>query len=86
MEPTTIILGKEYDADVRRLLFRVLHDLNAKLVSEEHAVAGSQDLEILSFRVGGEPLVVESETYIGLSIQGEKSLVLLIQSLMNEHA
>ena len=84
MEKATAILGKEYDTQLREALFVVLRDLHAKLVSREQGVAGSQDLEVMCFDVDGALLVVESETYMGLSVQGQKSLALLVQSRVHE--
>jgi hypothetical protein len=80
IEPTTIILGKEYDMECRQALFRVLHDLGAECVSEESGVAGSQDLTIMVFRLNDDELVMEAETYRGLSLTGETDLIRLIQS------
>lgn len=82
IESTTVILGKEYDSECRQALFRVLHDLGAERISEESGVAGSQDLTIIVFRLNGEELVMETETYMGLSLTGETGLVRLIESRM----
>ena len=70
-----ITLGPEYDAHLRSTLKNVLVELGAALSSSEWGVVGSQELEQLEVEVGGSKLAVEAETYVGLSILGEPSLV-----------
>lgn len=81
---TTVILGDEFDESLRVNLFNVLRGLGAFVAtSEEHAIAGSQELQELDVLVGSQVLHVEAETYVGLSISGPEELVKQIQRLMN---
>jgi hypothetical protein len=49
--------------------------VRAEIVERHEAVAGSQDLEILVIKVGSETLVVEYETFIGISVEGPEHAV-----------
>jgi hypothetical protein len=71
----TVILGDEYDDALRARLFDVLRDLGAQMSAGERALAGSQDLETCRLRLDGAEVVVEAETYIGLSLSGPAEIV-----------
>ena len=64
----TQILGAEYDDTLCEALLRVLMQLGAERLSHNWGVAGSQELESLEVLVGGDRILIEAETYIGLSI------------------
>jgi hypothetical protein len=78
----TIVLGKEYDADLRRSLIHALTAMGGTMSSPEWGVGGSQEMETLEVCLGDQTVVVESETYIGLSITGEESLLERILRLL----
>jgi hypothetical protein len=67
-----IILGNEYDENLRARLGTVLKDLGAKSIDNQYGVGGSQEISRQLFELDGAILVVESETYIGLSIIGNQ--------------
>jgi hypothetical protein len=71
----TVILGDEYDDALRTRLFDVLRGLGAQMSAGERALAGSQDLETCRLRLDGAEVVVEAETYIGLSLSGPADIV-----------
>jgi hypothetical protein len=71
----TVILGDEYDDALRTRLFDVLRDLGAEMSAGARALAGSQDLETCRLRLDGAEVVVEAETYIGLSLSGPADIV-----------
>ena len=71
----TRILGPEYDTTLLAALKAVLRRLGAKLVRKDWDVAGSQEVSTADFMVRGEPLHVETETYVGLSISGSSALL-----------
>jgi hypothetical protein len=70
-----IILGDEYDEALREVLMTVLKTMGGRPQSREWGVGGSQELGTLVVGVGGGSLLVESETYVGLSITGDEALV-----------
>lgn len=78
----TVVLGAEYDEDLRARLTAVLKRFGGAPADRLRGVAGSQDLDVLEIRVGDESLTVESETYVGLSITGSTELVDRVLSLM----
>lgn len=71
----TVILGDEYDGALRARLFDVLRDLGAQMSGGARALAGSQDVETCRLRLDGAEVVVEAETYIGLSLSGPAEIV-----------
>lgn len=74
----TKLLGDEHDERLRDALRDTLNELGAIKRQEQRGVAGSQDVEVLAIEVQGRPLLVESETYVGLSVTGDSDLVELI--------
>lgn len=72
----TIVLGDEFDDDLRARLMKALHALGAVPVGDaQRFIAGSQELEQIDVSIGGRKLHVEAETFIGLSISGPNDLV-----------
>lgn len=72
---STVVLGREFDDDLRADLKLVLNDLGAIFCPVKWGVGGSQEVEGMTVLVRGESLLVEAETYIGLSIFGAEGLV-----------
>lgn len=71
----TVILGDEYDDDLRGRLMAVLRDRGAGLLDGSWDLAGSQELESCRLRLDGAEVTVEAETYVGLSLTGPPALV-----------
>jgi hypothetical protein len=71
----TVTLGPEYDDTVREALRDVLLELGASKVDVSWGVGGSQELETAVVKIDGRELIVEAETYIGLTIAGDDDLV-----------
>lgn len=78
----TIVLGDEFDQDLREDLLEVLRNLGATSGSGEWAMAGSQELEKISFEIRGALVDVEAETYIGLAIKGPEGVVNEIKKMI----
>ena len=72
---TTVVLGAEYDGDLREALKSVLKAHGALVVDSAWGVGGSQELETLTVELDGHTLIVEAETYMGLKITGDDRLV-----------
>lgn len=70
-----IILGDEYDNKLRDILRSVLIRNGATELHQSWGVVGSQELETMQVELGSEKILIESETYIGLSITGSESVV-----------
>ena len=68
-------MGPEHDEKVFRRLGAALRALGFGLGEEWLAVAGSQDVSHWELHSPAGSLVVESETYVGLSVQGPADLV-----------
>ena len=70
-----VVLGPEYDEELLRKLFSVLSHLGGRKLDSELSIAGSQELFELDVLVGEETVHVETETYVGLSIQGTSKII-----------
>jgi len=71
----TVILGDEYDDELRENLMICLKNMGAKIVDENWFIGGSQQIERLEVEMNTHLIVVEAETYIGLSIQGPAKII-----------
>lgn len=78
----TVILGPEHDDTLRSVLVDALRELGATQQDHSWGLAGSQELEKLDILLEGETITIEAETFIGLSISGEPSLVDKIEALV----
>ena len=79
----TVVLGDEFDGSLQEKLMNVLRQLGAiPFKPAERYVVGSQDLQIFEVILNGQPLRIESETYIGLSISGSDDLVQQVRRLV----
>ena len=72
---TRVVLGDEYDDRLRKALLDTLRELSAQPVDHWHGIGGSQEIERFEIEIAGENIEVESETYVGLSIAGNKRVV-----------
>ena len=70
-----IVIGNEYDDNLKDALSLALKQMGAKEISKINALVGSQDISIYEFLVKNEIIRVEFETYIGLSLIGPKTLI-----------
>ena len=75
-----VVIGDETDDELRDKLLAVLEELGAVQKSSDRGVGGSQEIETAVFDVKGKKLIVEAETYEGLSLRGDKALVEDIQA------
>jgi hypothetical protein len=71
----TIILGDEYDNALHDALRLILISADAVKIDSSWAVGGSQEIERVQIRLGGDLVTIESETYVGLSIFGPKLVI-----------
>jgi hypothetical protein len=78
----TVVLGPEYDDALRTKLRDALVRLGAQLQSKDWVVGGSQELETVVVQVGSSQVVIEAETYVGLSISGSPGLIDRISALV----
>lgn len=73
--PKTITLGPEYDDALRAAVVAAVREMGGELLSQTSGVAGSQDLAIATVRIGGASVTIEAETFVGISISGEATVV-----------
>lgn len=71
----TINLGDEYDEKLREALRTVLVKKGAICNDKSWGVGGSQEIERIEVKLGEETVMVESETFIGLTITGLDEIV-----------
>jgi len=74
------VLGPEYDEKLRGALLQLLKEMGGTPINRDWAIGGSQELEMLEVALAGDTVLIESETYIGLSITGDETQVVEIAS------
>lgn len=74
-EKKTIVLGDEYDDVLRDALCAVLMRNGAVGVDKSWGVGGSQEIETLTVKLGGDLIAIESETFVGLTVAGPNAVV-----------
>ena len=77
-----VILGEEFDDDLREVLKDVLRELGATALRKDWGVAGSQELETVEVSLRGRIVTIEAETYVGLSVSGHEDDVNEIAGLI----
>jgi hypothetical protein len=81
-----LVLGDEYDDALRQVVMGCQASLGAEIIARQWGLGGSQIIETTKLTLGKDVLVVEAETYVGLSIRGEARLVNRVAALVAEHA
>lgn len=82
MAKKTLVLGNEYDDALRRALTDSLTSMGAEIAARQWGLGGSQTLETTNVYVGKDKIVIQSETYVGLTITGESRLVERLKALV----
>jgi hypothetical protein len=80
--PKTVLLGNEYDERLRDTLMKVLKSLGGTSEDASYGVGGSQEVEALEVSFGADTILVEAETYVGLTVSGKAGLVDRIVALV----
>jgi hypothetical protein len=70
-----VVLGSEYDDALRQALMDCLATLGADIDARQWGLGGAQIIETTKVSLGRDLLVVEAETYVGLSISGAARVV-----------
>ncbi|MBF7070128.1 hypothetical protein [Aliarcobacter butzleri] len=78
----TVLLGDEYDDFLFETLINILKSMGAKYKSSLDAIIGSQDISKFIVNLSNEEIIIERETYIGLTITGNKKIINNIVSLI----
>ena len=82
MKEQTINLGDEYDTQLWEAVKSVIQDLGGKISDQKWGVVGSQELDSFGVELEGSVIRIESETYIGLTVSGDSSMVKKVQRLV----
>lgn len=69
------VVSSEYDEQLLRRLGIVLKSMGFNLDAQWSGIGGSQDIFHWELKSLNGSLVIESETYMGLSVQGAADLV-----------
>jgi hypothetical protein len=70
-----VVIAEEYDLSKLKALKAILKKLGAKKVKEWNGLGGSQEIQHFEYKLRDNILIVEAETYMGLSIEGDESLI-----------
>jgi hypothetical protein len=79
-----LILGSEHDVALRGAVLEYLATIGAEMTARQFGLGGSQIIETTTLALGRDLLVVEAETYVGLSVSGPARLVNRVATLMAE--
>lgn len=71
----TLVVGPEFDEGLLNDLRKLLKSMGAEPRDADWAMGGSQELDSMKFDLRGQQILVESETYVGLSVTGPAALV-----------
>ena len=82
----TLCLGDEYDARLRATLMTVLKAMGGTSNRPSYGVGGSQELESLEVSFGYDKVLVEAETYVGLTVTGAAEVVDRIAEMVRAHS
>ena len=75
----TLILAPEFDAQAYVRLTALLQDMGAQCIRQWSGVGGSQDYFFAEHQLGEDSVVVvENETYLGLSITTDTDTIAMI--------
>lgn len=77
-----LVLGDEYDDALRHALLDTLTALGADIDARQWGLGGARIIETTKLSLGKDRLVIEAETYVGLSITGEARVVERIAALL----
>jgi hypothetical protein len=69
------VVGPEHDEQLFRRLGTVLKSMGFNLDSKWDGISGSQDISHWELKSPDGSLFIESETYVGLSVEGAAELV-----------
>lgn len=72
---TTLNLGAEHDPALLEALMIALRELGASVSEADRALGGSQERLSIVTNIAGVRLLIESETYIGLTLKGDQQMV-----------
>jgi hypothetical protein len=79
-----VILGGEHDVALRGAVLECLASIGAEMTARQFGLGGSQIIETTTLTLGRDVVVVEAETYVGLSVSGPARLVNRVAALMAE--
>lgn len=71
----TITLGDEDGEALHLSVLSTLKSNGAIPLSHVRGIGGSQDVQIATFQIGNQVVVTETETYVEVSLTGERHLV-----------
>jgi hypothetical protein len=75
MQPLTIRLGDEFDDTLRDAVRTALVEMGAVAGEASWGLGGSQEVAALQAVIDGEHVIVEAETYAGLTVTGTEATV-----------
>lgn len=75
LQPVCVVLGAEHDAELHEALHAVLRAAGARGLGSDWQLAGSQELWQQRLQLDVHQLEVITETFVGLSLSGPRSIV-----------
>ena len=74
-EHVKVRISDEFDDDLRAAVRAALAELGAELGHSSWGMGGSQEIETLEVMIGDQRVIVEAETYVGLTVSGDRQVI-----------
>ena len=81
-DSVTVLLGKEHDKPLGKAVVAVLRGIGAIRLASEWGMYGSQEITTETWGVGETRLILERETYMGLTLSGPVAVVTRIYTML----
>jgi hypothetical protein len=78
----SVLIGDDGDERAVSCLHDVLEALGAKHIDEQWGLAGAVEISVDIVEIDGQRLHIEQESYVGLTIRGDRDLVDRIAALV----
>jgi hypothetical protein len=82
MNTISVVLGDEFDDMLKDKVFQALTEMGGVRKNFEHLHGGSQDVYIWTYEINKIQVIIEAETYIGLTIKGDEGIVRSVQRIL----
>ncbi|MFN3807230.1 hypothetical protein [Asticcacaulis sp.] len=83
MSIKSVALGNEYDTELALRIRQTLKALKAKRVGAWWGLGGSQEILSATYKIKGQKINFESETYLGVTLTGAQEAVDLFLQAFN---
>jgi hypothetical protein len=80
MKNQVLMIGSEADEQLISKLRGFLKKIEAKKIKETNYVTGSQDVFIYEYEIYSKPVIIETETHVGVSILSSPEIIKIFRN------